>query len=488
MNALTGMIAMPLSRVLFALAALSTAAFLAGCAGSGGAPVQTGTSTAATSNARVNAPFTYSVHPKVAFLGNLNLSNCVGSTQCATPTTIKTGYSFPASATGAGKTIMIVDAFGSPTILSDLARFSADTGLPAMHTPPSSGGPCASPCLRILYPGGKPTFNANQPTDVTWAEETSLDVQWAHAAAPGANIALVISANDQGQSIQSAQQYAIQTVRGDVLALSFGVQELTINGGANNTQLQQAAQIYQQANAQHITVVASSGDFGALGGFNTANAQFPASDPYVLGVGGTNLILFHNNNYRNESVWDDADNCLSPCNLGPSGATGGAPSILFPAPSWQVAALTAYNAASATKLPLPFMRAASDVSYNASPNTGVAVYIGFGTLVPSLGHNGYYAVGGTSQGPPQWAGIIAAADALRSVNLGCVNASLYALAASSSGTKTAAFHDVTSGDNRFPAAALGYTAAPGWDPPSGLGSPVVTNLLSALATLTPTNC
>lgn len=478
------------TRVLAVLTAFGTAVVLAACSGSGGAPPQSPSSASSdrtAASAKISAPFNYSVHPKVASLGNLNLSNCTGSTECATPTTIRTGYSFPSSATGAGKTIMIVDAFGSPTIAADVARFSADTGLSKLNTPPPSG-PCAAPCFSIFYPGGKPTFNANQSADVTWAEETSLDVEWAHAAAPGANIALIVSANDQGQSIQSAQQYALQTVRGDVLSLSFGVQEISINGGANNTQLQQAQQIYQQAASQNITVVASVGDFGALGGFNSANAQYPASDPHVLGVGGTNLILFHNNNYRNESVWDDADNCLSPCTLGASGATGGAQSILFPAPAWQQAALTAYNAASTTKLPLPLMRTTSDVSYNASPNTGVAVYIGFGTQVPSLGHNGYYAVGGTSQGPPQWSGIVAAADALRSGNLGCINPTLYALAASTAGTKSPVFHDVTSGDNRFPAGALGYTATSGWDPPTGLGSPVVSNLISALATATPSGC
>lgn len=452
---------------------VAIAVVLASCSSGGSTPPQS-THGFIASNARVNEPFSYSVHPKVAFLGNLNLSNCVSSTQCATPTVLRDGYSFPSTATGAGRTIMIVDAFGSPTIAADLARFSSDTGLPAAN-------------LTIYNPGGKPTFNPNQASDVNWAEETTLDVEWAHAAAPGAKIALIISANDQGQSIQSAQQYAIQTVQGDVLALSFGVQELTINGGANNTQLQQAHQIYQQANAAHISVIASAGDFGALGGFPTANAQFPASDPYVTAVGGTNLILFHNNNYRSESVWNDADNCLSPCLLGPSGATGGSPSVIFTPPPWQTAALNAYNAKSTTKLAVPLMRTPSDVSYNASPNTGVAIYIGFGDQVPSLGKNGYYAVGGTSQGPPQWAGIVAAVNQKRGSNFGCLNASLYAIAGQST-SKTILFHDVTSGDNRFPAGATGYLAATGWDPPTGLGTPEVTNLIAALSSSAPLPC
>lgn len=474
------------SRYTLVFACVS-ACLLASCSGGGSAP-PAGTAQSQSKGVRNDTPFAYSVHPRVSYLGGLNLSNCVSSsTDCATPTTIKTGYGFPSNATGAGKTIAIVDAFGSPTITGDLSQFNSLTGLPQMNVP-AADGTCAAPCFRILYPGGKPTFNPNQSTDVTWAEETTLDVQWAHAAAPGANIALVVSSNDQGQSIQSAQQFAVDSANADVVSLSFGVQELAINGGANNTQLQQAQQIYLDAKSRNITVIASSGDFGALGGFQTANAQFPASDPYVLAVGGTNLILFHNNSYRNESVWDDADNCLSPCNLGPSGATGGAPSTIFTPPPWQTAALNAYNAAASTKLAAPLMRTPSDVSYNASPNTGVAIYIGFGTLVPTLGKNGLYAVGGTSQGPPQWAGIVAAADGLRGSNLGCVNASLYSLAGSTGATKNPVFHDVTNGDNRFPAGAAGYVATQGWDPPTGLGSPQVTNLISALSTFTPLPC
>ena len=200
----------------------------------------------------------------------------------------------------------------------------------------------------------------------------------------------------------------------------------SINGGANNTQLRQATQIYEEAKQNGITVIASAGDFGATGGFPAVNAQFPASDPNVLAVGGTNLILFHNGKYRNESVWNDGNNCLSPCSLGADGATGGSASTLFPAPAWQSASLAAYHNLFPTYSAAS--RSTSDVSYNASPNTGVEVYIGFASQVKALGKNGYYVIAGTSQGPPQWAGIIAAADGLRGSNLGCVNASLYALA------------------------------------------------------------
>ena len=404
------------------------------------------------SNARAaDGSLHYEVHPKVQALPGLRYSNCAGSTNCLTPTIVKTGYNFPTGADGSGQTIMIVDAFGSPTIVNDLKVFDKAVGLP----PP--------PAFTILYPGGKPNS-----TQTIWNEETTLDVEWAHAAAPGAKIVLIVAANDQGQSIQSAQQFAIQNHFGNVLSLSFGVQEASINGGANNTQLQQEVAILKQAYAAGITVIASDGDFGAGGGSGFANPEFPASYPYVLAVGGTNLTLFHNSNYRQESVWNDSNNCLSPCSLGPDGATGGAPSTFFVAPPWQTAFTAPFGGS---------MRWTSDVSYNASPNTGVVVYISTPPLAP-----GFYAVGGTSQGPPQWAGIVAAANQTRGGSLGCVNAALYSIAAATAAAKSPAFHDVQVGNNNFPTATSpGYTAAAGWDPPTGLGSPNAANVISALA-------
>jgi subtilase family serine protease len=453
------------ARFAAGAAVLTAGILFSGCSHGGTTPALQSTESLAQS---VSGSFDYSTRPKLRFIGpSLNFSNCVptNTTDCAQPTVLRTGYNFPSNDTGTGKTIMIVDAFGSPTIATDLKKFSSDNALPL---------PTAQNFV-IYYPGGKPSFNPNQAADVRWAEETSLDVEWAHAAAPGAKIALIISANDQGTSIQSAQQFAIETVKGDVLSLSFGVQEASINGGANNTQLQQAHQVYQQAKANNITVIASAGDLGALGGFTSANSEFPASDPYVLGVGGTNLTLFHNNSYRNESVWNDADNCLSPCAFGADGATGGAPSSIFPIPAWQQKAITAYNSATGAAI---LNRSSADVAYDASPASGVAIYIGFGTQVTSLGVNGYYAVGGTSQGTPQWAGIIAAADQALGKDLGCVNATFYAL---SNSTKNPPFHDITAGDNKFPLGQFGYVATAGWDPPTGLGSPDVSNLISALA-------
>ena len=444
---------------------------LAACGGGGTTPAQSARERVP-SSAHVVAPFTYSVHPKVGSLSDLLLHNCAGtgSGDCLSPTTLRSGYNFsyvPGTEDGSGQTIVIVDAYGSPTITADLKQFDKIVGLP--DPPP----------LQIVYPGGKPTVNLKNATQLGWAEETTLDVEWTHAAAPGATIVLVVANNDQGSTIQATQLYAAQSYPGSALSLSFGVQELSINGGANNTQLAQAEQIYTTAAANGITVIASAGDAGASGGLQAPNPQYPASDPHVLSVGGTNLTLFHNGNYRNESVWNDGDNCVSPCLSPNDGATGGAPSTLFTNALLPHQALLTGSSA----------RSVADVAYNASPNTGVLIYIGFSA--PGVAH-GTYAVGGTSQGPPQYAGIVAVANQLRKAAVpskgpvGFMTDYLYAqYTADQASAKTAPFHDVQSGDNVFPSGATGFSAQAGYDYPTGLGSPNINNLLSVLVNQVP---
>ncbi len=456
---------------LFAVSAL--ACLVAACSGGGsGVSPEAAQPVQQTSNSRaVDAPFNYSVHPKLRRVTDVLLHNCAGtgSGDCLSPTTIKAGYNFeslPSTADGTGQKIVIVDAYGSPTIANDLKTFDKQFGLP-------------DPTLSIVYPGGKPSVNLNNATQLGWAEETSLDVEWAHAAAPGATIVLVIANNDQGTTLQSTLLAAATNYAGSAMSLSFGVQELSINGGSNNTQLAQSSQVYATAATNNITVIASAGDLGATGGFSAPNPQYPASDPHVLSVGGTNLTLFHNGSYRNESVWNDGDNCVSPCLGGADGATGGAASTLF-----SDALLPTQHAVAAQSGITNSMRKVADVAYNASPNTGVVIYIGFtgGGAAP-----GYYAVGGTSQGPPQYAGIVAIANQLRAKAhlqpLGWITDKVYQIYQTGQATKTPPFHDVTVGDNKFPTSSLGFSAASGYDYPTGLGSPNVTNLVNALVGL-----
>jgi len=159
-------------------------------------------------------------------------------------------------------------------------------------------------------------------------------VQWSHAIAPGATIDLVIATNNGGNVLNLAQNFAVTNHLGNVMSLSFGSPESAIHGAGNNIQLQQADQVYQAAAKAGITVFASSGDSGATNGGSTVNASFPASDPLVTAVGGTNLFLSDTGTYQSEDVWNDADACPFGCKSGPLGATGGAPCKIFAAPSY----------------------------------------------------------------------------------------------------------------------------------------------------------
>jgi subtilase family serine protease len=403
--------------------------------------------------------FVYTVHPLSKYFSASTPaafptpSQCVAhyGIACYTPAEIRKAYDIPAGSTGAGTSIAIVDAYGSPTIESDLATFSAAFGLPYDAS-----------TLNVYYPGGKPaTLTAHAAVPLNWAGETTLDVEWAHAIAPEATINLVVAASPSGDVLNNAVQYAVAHNLGDVLSMSYGVDEAYIKGkNANNAQVNQATQIFSSAVAKGMAVFASSGDGGASDGFPVANAGYPASDPNVISVGGTNLFTTDNGTYVNETVWNDGDPAQCPfgCTDGPFGATGGAPSKLFAASSFQgaVSGLTA--------------RTTSDVAYNASVYTSVLVYAGF---YPNPADNGFYFYGGTSSGSPQWAAIGALAKAA-GASLSGLDAKLYGVAAS----HPAAFHDVTVGSNNFN--GPGYSAGVGYDIPTGLGSPDVAKLVAAL--------
>lgn len=408
------------------------------------AAVAVSASTAGAGTQRAADSWSYTVSPfyKFAFTAPAKgaalptPSQCVASRglACYTPAEIRTGYDVPATATGAGQTIVIVDAYGSPTIRQDLATFDAVMGLP-------------DPTLNIIYPGGSPTFNPQQHhQEASWAFETSLDVEWSHALAPAATIDLVIAANNGGDVLNNAQQYAISHHLGNVMSLSFGIPEGLLNGNnGNNGQQNQAHQNFVAAHAAGMTVLASAGDSGGNNGLSFLNAGFPASDPLVTGVGGTNLFLADSGAYQSEDVWNDSDPALCPfgCTAGIFGATGGAPSSLFPG------------------------RTVADVGYNASVYTGVLTYVSFPSAAP-----GFYFTGGTSEGAPSWAGIVADIDQAAGHSIGFLNPSLSGLAAAG------ALRDVTVGQNGF--GGPGEPAGVGYDMPTGWGTPDVAKLIASL--------
>ncbi len=190
--------------------------------------------------------------------------------------------------TGAGQTIVIVDSFGSPTIRHDLAEFDTGNGLPA---PPS---------FNIITPeGAPPKYNDGNGTMGGWALETSLDVEMAHAMAPGANILLVETpvaetvGLDGFPQIENAIRYVVEHHLGNVITQSFGAAEQTFTGGAG--QIKSLEYAYQDAANNGVTVLASSGDQGPTSAMANGNyfdkpvVNWPASDPLVTGVGGTQL-------------------------------------------------------------------------------------------------------------------------------------------------------------------------------------------------------
>jgi subtilase family serine protease len=367
---------------------------------------------------------------------SLTPEQCLGETQgafaCQTPDSIRAAYGIPSTVNGApagtGQTIVIVDAFGSPTVSQDLKTFSTAFGLPDAN-------------LNVIYPNGKPTWQgtANQ---VQWAAETSLDVQWAHAVAPGATIDLVVAPSSYGDSLNLAQRYVVDHHLGNVMSLSFGAPESLIHG--NNAQAAQAHKIYQDARTAGITVFASSGDSGSDNGAGYANFGFPAADPLVTAVGGTNLYVGSGLTAPRETVWGDYADCPLTCADGPFGATGGAPSVLGG-------------------------KNGSDVSYNASVYTGVLTYLGF-----LNGDSGFYFFGGTSAGSPQWAASIAVIDQAVGRSLGYVRDQLAGWA------QNTALFDVVSGRNSTPSFQGGYSATAGSDLPTGYGSPNVERLIALL--------
>src|SRR5271154_44144 len=204
---------------------------------------------------------------------------------CYTPGQIQQAYNLDSlygrNVTGKGSTIVVVDAYGSPPVDRDLASFDADAGLPDSS-------------LTILQPlGAVPAFDLSNPIMVDWAGETTLDVEWAHAVAPGAKIVLVEVPSQGVVAYIDAVQYAVSHRLGDVISLSYDVSEPYLTSyyahGLDG--------VFAQAAGEHITVVAATGDSGATayqpsGGYYSYPAvNWPASDPYVTAVGGTALNL-----------------------------------------------------------------------------------------------------------------------------------------------------------------------------------------------------
>jgi subtilase family serine protease len=246
--------------------------------------------------------------------------------------------------------------------------------------------------------------------NVNWGIEIALDIQWAHAIAPNAKILLVEANSASLSDLLNAVNYARN--RADVVSVSM-------SWGAGEFSSEAAYDSYFTS-AYGATFYASSGD-------NGAGTSWPAASANVVSVGGTTLT-FSGTAVSSETAWS---------------GSGGGVSAYVTKPSYQAN--------------VPYAnRAIPDVSYDADPNSGFAVYDSYGY--------GWIVVGGTSAGAPQWA-------AIHSLGLSATNTNIYNIYAQAS-TYQADFRDVTSGSN-------GYTAGVGYDLATGVGSPLTTNFAAA---------
>ncbi|HEV2390443.1 MAG TPA: S53 family peptidase [Nitrososphaerales archaeon] len=415
---------------------------------------------------------------------------------CYTPDMVYSAYNlnslYSQGINGKGETIVIVDSYGSPTALSDLQTFSSTFGLPVPNTP---GGPSFS----IYYPSGTPTYsNSAHGTQQGWAVETSLDLQWAHAIAPLANIVLVAANPEETQGVQGfpsifkGEQWAVENYPGSVMSQSFSVTEQSFTGASAASQISKFDQVYQLAVTNRVTVLAATGDSGTantIGGQGASSGKavpyptvtWPPSDPLVTAVGGTwlqygwtwnpssptDMSFITTPGSRTEAVWNEP---FLPA------AGGGGQSVVFPTPSFQSGISTSV---------LGGARGVPDISWNAAVDGGVLVYLGF------LGSSsGFYIIGGTSAATPQTAGVIAltnqVADMSNKQHVGWLNPALYTLPSAAFGDIVPqTFNSITIGDNSLYGSGIpGYPATVGYDLATGFGSPngetFVNDLVSAL--------
>ncbi len=333
-------------------------------------------------------------------------------------------YDYPAG-DGTGQCIGLIE-LGGGFQLDDLSTYfkSLNINVPQV--------------ISVSVDGGK-----NSPTTPDSADgEVMLDIEVAGAIAPAAKIAVYFAPNtDQGFLDAVTTAVHDTTNQPSVISISWGSAESTWTTQAM-TNFDEA---FQAAGAMGVTVCVAAGDNGSSDGVNDGNnhVDFPASDPFVLGCGGTTLQT-SNEQIVSETVWDDLPN---------GGATGGGVSNVFPLPTWQ----------EGFDVPAPTVqgggRGVPDVSGDADPNTGYNILVDGESVVE----------GGTSAVAPLWAALVARMNQQIGEPIGFLNPLIYAQSVEASG-----FHDITQGKNGA------FSAAKGWDPCTGLGSPDGVPLEAAL--------
>ena len=416
--------------------------------------------------------------------------------QCYDPYQMRHAYQIDslinAGYDGKGHTIVIVDAFQSPNIVQQLNFWDGFYALPGLNGLGNPANPNLGTFTQVA-PDGLTPFVVGDGNMAGWAEEISLDVLWAHAIAPGANITLVLAKSNQDADIQSALQYAIDHNLGDVISMSFGENESCMDPDILSAQ--HAA--FASATQKGITLFASSADQGAA--LNTCDGHSwvkavssPASDPLVTGVGGTEL---HAADYcipgvsvpacspstspspgtwLGEIVWNEGPTGDFQAFFDATEATGGGFSILYDEPPYQKSTIHGGK-----------QRAVPDVAYNAAILHGVLTYLNIPGVTGPAG--AFFRFGGTSAGSPQWAGILAIANQKAGGRLGFLNSAIYQIGKVNK-AYPASFHDIVDGTNSAlefdsddnPVDITGFAASVGWDATTGFGSPIDTSLVDYL--------
>ena len=376
---------------------------------------------------------------------------------CYTPLQYRTAYNlnslYGKGVTGKGRTIVIVDSFGSPTIQHDLDVYSKQFGM-------------ASAKVDVVKWGKVPPFDPTNSDMTDWAGETTLDVEMAHAVAPGAKIVLVETGVAETEGVtglpemMSAEKSLIDHGVGDVITQSFGATENTFPGfdKGDFSSIKKLRYAFEDAARKHVTVLGSSGDGGATdstadgkGYYNERVNSWPSSDPLVTSVGGTQLHL------------DDQGKRIAPDSVyNDYGAGGGGQSHVFTRPSFQ----------NGVKKVVGDRRGTPDISMAAAVNGGAWVYSSYDPTAV-----GWDVYGGTSEASPLFSGIVALADQAAGHRVGDINAALYSLA-KHKGTGVVDVNDST--DNSYQG-VTGYKAVDGYDMATGVGTVDAPSFVAALA-------
>jgi len=437
---------------------------------------------------------------------------------CYTPADILAAYGVntlhDAGNMGDGQTIVLVDAYGSPTAAADL-QFFHDTFFPSLPDPDFEAVfPLSAPDYHNIAHGNG---QSGPIAAAGWAGEATLDIEWAYAIAPRAHIVLLAVPPAETEGVQGfpnlfkAMRWAVDHYpAGTIFSQSFGITEQTF-GGASSTQTAKFDRVYKAAAAKGDTMLASSGDFGSLGlakqhrdtaTYPFATAGWPASSPYVTAVGGTQLqygwtwnptsdVAFNADGSFNASYWASTSGGNSEVVWNESwlpAATGGGPGAIYARPSWQDAQSSIIGRDA---------RGVPDLSWNAAVNGGVLVYTSF---FPNVNRVGWHIYGGTSASSPQVAGLIALANEQQALAdqppLGLLNPLLYEVGSGAAfrdivpvtqGTAASGVLDnnrqwqlVPDGSPVVPEEVTGSPVLTGWDMTTGFGSPRAAAFVSAL--------